>query len=309
MKKYILRSTMLCIFPVLFSCLKQSKTSTDDTYRYVNVKTARVIRTDIVAYATFNGISQFQKKEDIRSSVTGYVDYLPFKIGDRIKKGQVFALVNTKEQNALREAAKIDTTLQILASPIKVINNATGVITAVAIQSGDYISEGEVLATVVQPNSLVIQMNVPYGYHDRLKAGMPCKILTPSGQLLDAKITDRLPLIDPLTQSQAFILKLNNDDLPENLNVQVKIQDKEHKAVLCVPLEALQSDELLTDFWVMKVLDDTLAVKQKVIPLIRNDSLVEIASESLEEDDQVVTKGSYQLQDSTSIRVQSDKLP
>ena len=308
MKKYILKSAMLCIFPVLYSCLKQNKTSTDDTYRYVNVNTARVIRTDIEEYATFNGISQFQKKEDIRSSVTGYVNYLPFKIGDRIKKDQVFALVNTKEQNAIREAAKLDTTLQVLAGPIKVINNATGVITEVAIQAGDFISEGEVLATVVQPNSLVIQLNVPYGYQDWLKVGTPCKILIPSGQLLDAKITDRLPLIDPLTQTQVFLIKLTKDDLPENLNVQVKIQDKQHKNVLCVPLEALQSNELLTDFWVMKVLDDTLAVKQKVIPLIKNDSLVEIASENLQANDQVVTRGSYQLQDSTSIRIQTDKL-
>jgi hypothetical protein len=61
----------------------------------------------------------------------------------------------------------------------------------------------------------------------------------------------------------------------------------------------------MTEFWVMKVVDDTLAVKQNVYPSLRNDSLVKIepSPNGLRLQDLVITEGAYQMQDSTIVSI------
>ncbi len=51
----------------------------------------------------------------------------------------------------------------------------------------------------------------------------------------------------------------------------------------------------------MKVTNDSLALKQKVVPLLKNDSIVQVKSESLKVNDLVITEGAYQMQDSTIV--------
>ena len=78
---------------------------------------------------------------------------------------------------------------------------------------------------------------------------------------------------------------------------------KEDKSAITIPKTALQTNELLTDFWVMKVINDSLAIKQNVMPLLHNDSLVQIQSDKLKINDLVITEGAYQMQDSTIVSI------
>jgi multidrug efflux pump subunit AcrA (membrane-fusion protein) len=270
----------------------------------INVHAGKVVRRDIKEYITFNGVLQYQKKENIRSGVTGYIEALPFEIGSHIRAGQTFATVRTKEQEALQEVAKIDSSLARFSKPIRILSNASGVLTQLNVVVNDYIVEGEILATIAQPQSLVVSVNVPYEYRNTVKPGTGCEIILQDNTILQARLTGVLPVIDPLVQSQNFLIALpGHEELPENLNVQVRTILSASREALCIPKKALQSNELLTDFWVMKVLGDTLALKTPVHPLIQSDSLVEVSSEYLSTDDVVVTEGGYQMHDSTVVSI------
>ena len=293
------------IFLLLVSFGCKNQTEIDVAERTpIPVKATMVIEQDLKEYLTFNGVTQYLKKENIRSNVTGYISSMSYKIGDAIKRGQAFAKVKTKEQEALDEAVKIDSSLAKFSAPLTINCNSSGIISTLNVQQHDYVAEGDVLATISQPNSLVIQVNVPYEYEGHVKIGMPCEIILQNSETITAKITGTLPIIDPVAQSQTFLITLPDHNLPENLNVIVKTIYKEAPKSVCVPHDALQTNELMTDFWVMKILGDTLAIKEKVIPLISNDSLVQIESEQIKPNDWVVTKGSYQMQDSTLVSVQ-----
>jgi len=270
----------------------------------INVRAAYVGQNDIREYLTLNGVTQYAKKENIRANVTGYISWLPFERGSKIRPGQTFATLWTKEQDALSEAIKIDSTLAKFTNPLRIASNATGVITILNVVKNDYVAEGEILATVAQPRTLVVQVNVPNEYEDNIDIGTICEIILQNEKTITTKITGILPIIDPIAQSQNFLIALPDEDLPENLNLQVRTIYKEKKNALSIPHEALQTNELLTNFWVMKVLHDTLAVKQKVIPLLHNDSLVQIQSENIKLNDKVITEGSYQMQDSTLVSIQ-----
>lgn len=291
----------ILLLVINFLACKKTVEAVSEKKAPINVSVVAVQQNDIKEYLTFNGVTQYQKKENIRSNVTGYISWMTYKIGDNISNGQTFASVRTKEQDALKEAVKIDSSLSKFVSPITIRSNATGVFTMLNITANDYVAEGDVLATVVQPKSLVIQVNVPYEYEDAIQIGSSCEIILQNGAVLEAKVTGTLPTIDPVAQSQIFLIALPDANLPENLNVQVKTIYKEDTTAMTIPKTALQTNELLSDFWVLKIVNDSMALKQKVIPLLRNDSLVQVKSEALKVNDLVITEGGYQMQDSTIV--------
>lgn len=301
--QYIKKLLISLIFILALSC----KTKTDNAIGKkapISVDVAEVQQHDIKEYLTFNGITQFQQKENIRSNVTGYVSWMKYKIGDPIRTGRTFATVRTKEQDALKEAVKIDSTLSKFVKPQSIQSNATGVITVLNVTTNDYLAEGDILATVVQPKSLVVQVNVPYEYEDYVSIGSSCEIVLQNEKAISAKITGILPTIDPIAQSQIFLIALPNEDLPENLNVQVRMIFREEIKAMAVPKEAIQTNELLTKYWVLKLTNDSIAIKHSVILKLKNDSLVQIESTGLNLGDKVVTKGGYQMQDSTIVSIQ-----
>lgn len=301
MKKLHARYLMAILIIMGFTACKKNADVVSEKKAPIDVTVAAVQQNNMKEYLTFNGVTQYQKKENIRSNVTGYISWATYKIGDLIKAGQTFVSVRTKEQDALKEAVKIDSSLGKFIKPIHIKSNATGFITLMNVNQNDYVAEGDVLATVVQPKSLVVQVNVPYEHENAIKIGTNCEIILHNGEAFRAKVTGTLPTIDAVAQSQVFLIALPNAKLPENLNVQVRIIFKEDKQALTVPKIALQTNELLTEFWVMKLVNDSLALKQKVMPLLRNDSLVQVNSEGLKINDLVITEGAYQMQDSTIV--------
>jgi multidrug efflux pump subunit AcrA (membrane-fusion protein) len=301
--QFINKFSIFVVFILALSC----KNKTDNSIGKkapISVQVAEVQQNDIKEYLTFNGITQFQQKENIRSNVTGYVSWTKYKIGDHIRTGQTFATVRTKEQDALKEAVKIDSTLSKFVKPQSIQSNATGVITILNVTTNDYLAEGDILATVVQPKSLVVQVNVPYEYEDYVSIGSSCEIVLQNEKSISAKITGTLPTIDPVAQSQSFLIALPNEDLPENLNVQVRMVYREDTKAMTVPKSALQTNELLTEYWVLKLTNDSVAIKHSVTPKLKNDSLVQIESNKLHIGDKVITIGGYQMQDSTIISMQ-----
>ncbi|PQJ81158.1 efflux RND transporter periplasmic adaptor subunit [Polaribacter glomeratus] len=301
-KKYAIYSIALALsINFIFTACKKTVTTTTDKKAPITVLVAEVTQNHLKEYLTFNGVTVYQQKETIRASVTGYISRMHYKIGDAIRMGQTFASIRTKEQDALKEAVKIDSSLSKFINPIIIRSNATGIFTLLNVTQNDYVAEGDLLATVVQPASLVIQLNVSFEYENAIQIGATCEIMLQNGETITAKITSTLPTIDAVAQSQLFIIALPKGNLPENLNVQVRTIYKEDQSALTIPKSALQTNELLTEFWVMKVVDKWLAIKQKVVPMLKSDSLIQVTSKGLKVHDLVITQGGYQLQDSTIV--------
>lgn len=293
----------LGILALFFSCKGNNKDTPAPEKTAIEVKTVMVLNRDIKEYQVFNGATQYLKKESLRANITGYISYLPYGRGDQVRRGATFATLRTKEQSALAEAVKIDSSLAQFAKPLRITTNATGIITQLNIVKGDYVAEGDILAVIAQPKTLVVKVNVPYSEKNTMDVGTPCQIMIPNQNSINAKITGKLPVIDSVNQTQAFLIALPDQQLPERLNVNVRTVLKQDSAALSIPHMALQTNELMTEFWVMKVFNDTLAIKEKVTPLLQNDSVVQIISVNVKLGDHVVTEGSYEMQDSTRVKI------
>ena len=64
------------------------------------------------------------------------------------------------------------------------------------------------------------------------------------------------------------------------------------------------TNETQSEFWVMKIINDTLAVKIPVIKGFENDSVSEISSPLLNKNDLVISEGAYGLPDSTVVKIE-----
>jgi len=305
--KKIISITAICTLLFSFGCHHNKVKDEDEitpreaTTTRSEVSVVHPQQQTITEYLQFNGVTQFQKKNNIRSTNTGYITSLPFKTGDRIQQGTIFCTINTKEQQALKNISSADSSLNKFQKPLNVISNATGVITAINVLQGDYISEGDVLATASEPTSLIVVVNVPYENHQFAKEGSPCELVLSDGKIISTSISGMMPSVETASQSQAFFIRLPEQSLPENLNVILRIPYKKSVNTLCVATSAVQTDELQKDFWLMKVVHDSLALKVPVQTGLRNDSLTEIISKNISLSDNIISKGAYGLTDSTHV--------
>lgn len=255
-------------------------------------------------FITLNGVTRFLKQGTIRSQATGYISGMNYSINRYIQRGALFCTIRTKEQDVLRGMRDLDSSMKVLQKPLPVISNAAGLLTAVNVHNGDYVSEGEVLAEVKEPASLVLVVNVPFEYTKQIRTGSPCELQFADGRKMTLRISGILPTVESTSQTQSYFINMPDQTIPENLNVTLKLSIREsYSHSLTIPISALQTDELEREFWVMKIRNG-IAYRTPVVPGVQSGEQVEIKGGELVSGDSIVTEGSYGLDDSSLIMIQ-----
>ncbi len=252
---------------------------------------------------TFNATTQYQQKAVLRAGITGYIHHRGWKTGDVVKAGETFCTITSKEQQALKN---IDQTglLEKFRAPIPVRAGSSGIITSVTYQNGDYVSEGDVLANLVEQSSLVLLVNVPVDYLNRVHAGTSCTVIMPDGKQLSTHLQRGLPTADPAVQTQSFIVPMGGSNLPEGANLKVMVPLSNSESGLAVPVKAVQTDEIQEHFWIFKIGKGSQALKVDVQEgKISTDSLQEIKSDKISADDKIIIDGAYGLADSSKVQI------
>jgi Barrel-sandwich domain of CusB or HlyD membrane-fusion len=296
---------------IIFLFLSSCKKTDEETETAGEVKALVTLTTpeynSLSEYMEFNAVTQFQRKDNLRATATGYISSIYFNPGNSIERGEVFCSISTKEQNALRTLSETDSSLQKFQNPLTIESNATGIISTINVLNGDYVNEGDVIATVLEPGSLVLNLNVPYESHNIVTKGKACEVYLPDGKIINTYISQSLPTVDPKTLAQVYLIDMGSYSLPENLNVTVRVAVNKQTNVLSLPIKAVQTDEEQKEFWVMKLVNDSLAVQVPVITGAQNDSLIQIISDVISTDDKIILQGAYGLPDSSMVIIQKEE--
>ena len=296
----------LLIITIFLSACKHKETAVAETPEPTKTRVTIVqpVKQSLTDYLLLNANTVFQKKVVVRANITGYIIAIPWKAGDRISAGSVFCSIKTKEQDALKNLSQREPSLKQFQESIKIKTNAAGFITAVNYLAGDFVNEGDILATISEPSSLVLAVNVPYEYHQYVYNGRSCQVKLPDGKTINASITLSIPVIDAVSQTQQYFIRLSdNQTLPENMNVIVRIPMKQKMNVICLPLDAIQTNETQDEFWVMKLSGDSMALRVPVTVGTQNDSLKEVMS-GIGMTDKIIVQGGFGLADSALISIQ-----
>jgi len=239
-----------------------------------------------------NAVSAFLLKSAVKSNSNGYLQVVNATLGKLVNKGDELFVIKTKEANSLGNALiKLDTTFHFDGT-IHIKSPGTGYITQINYRIGDYVQDGEALATITDTKSFVFLLDLPYELKSYLPNNHKLELKLPDGTNLQGRLEAPMPMVDAVSQTQNFIIKVNTSiSIPENLIAKVALVKKLKINTTSIPKAALLSNDTQTEFWIMKMIDSVTAVRVDVKKGIETNSNVEILSPQLFSKDKLVLTG------------------
>src|SRR3569832_90490 len=291
----------------LDTCKSNKKAEGDDdasVKAQTPVTVTSVDQSSLTDYIDLNATSVFQQKNYIKSIANGYIQQANAQPGHFVNKGEVLFVVKTKEAQAIGNSINVlDTTLKF-PGVNKIKSPGPGYVTQLSHQTGDYVQDGEALATVSDRSSLVFLMQVPYELRQYVTQGENIELTLPGGQTVSSHVASFMPSVDTVAQTQGVVLFFNaQQQIPENLVAKARIVKSHKSNSNSLPKSAILSNETQTEFWVMKLINPTTAVKIPVKKGIEAGDRVEILSPKFSNQDKIVVTGNYGLADTAKVKI------
>jgi len=93
------------------------------------------------------------------------------------------------------------------------------------------------------------------------------------------------------------------DKIPGNLIANINLVKSTNSNAEVLPKAAVLGDETQTNFWVMKLINDSTAIKVSVSKGFENNDEVEITSPVFTKDDRILLTGGYGLSDTARVSI------
>ena len=251
-----------------------------------------------------NATSVFQLKTFIKAKATGYLQSVNAQLCNYINKGQQVFVIKTKEAEALGNTINaLDSSFRFTGL-VHIKSPGSGYVTTLNYRNGDYVQDGEQLAIISDRNSFVFLLDLPYELKPFLTGNKNIQLKLPDGTQLNGYVASLMPTVDPVSQTQGIVIKVNgNQQIPEGLIAKVVLVKKSKSNAVSLPKEAVLTDEVQGEFWVMKLIDSVTAVKVAVKKGLENGSSVEILSPVFSMNDKILLTGNYGLSDTARVTV------
>jgi hypothetical protein len=303
MKNFLVLSMIACF--LIYSCKthNESKTETPSEGR-VPVTTINPEKSTMVEAIELNATSDFLLKILVKSNTNGYLQEVNVQLGDKVGKGDKMFVLRSKEaENLGNTINKVDTTLKF-SGLINIVSNGVGYITKLGYEAGDYVQDGETLTEISDLNSLVFLLDLPYELKPFLPLNNNVTLTLPDGQILNGVITKPMPTVDPVSQTQKYVIKVYPvSSIPGDLIAKVAFIKNQKKSAISLPKGAILTNETQSEFWIMKMTDSISATKVLVTKGIETSDRVEILTPKLKLTDQILLTGNYGLADTASVSV------
>jgi multidrug efflux pump subunit AcrA (membrane-fusion protein) len=294
----------LCV--LLFSCHSADKAADDDAK--VTSKTPVSVTTvndsTLTDYIDLNATSTTLQKNYVKSNANGYVQIANAQLGKNVSKGQLLFTIKTKEAQSIGNSINIlDTTFKF-SGVNKITAASSGYISQLSHQKGDYVADGEPLAVISDRNSFVFLMQLPYELKQYVKMGQHVDLTLPGGIKVDGAVNSFMPTVDTVSQTQGVVIKINSSQqIPENLIAKARIVKSAKTNTVSLPKSAILSNETQTEFWVMKLINDSTALKVPVKEGIQSGDRIEILSPKFTKQDKIIISGNYGLPDTAKVKI------
>jgi multidrug efflux pump subunit AcrA (membrane-fusion protein) len=293
--------TGIFILTALTGCKHAAPVYEKTNHSTVPVKVSSVRTGKLETYMELNATSVFLFKASVKTPVTGYVENILINQGDRVEKNQILFKIKTKEANSLSTDSLNNMGFSGIVS---VKSAASGIVSSVGHSFGDYIAESDELCQISIPGSFVFILDVPFELSDLIRLNASCDIALPDSEVIKGIIRSRLPAMAGNSQTERYIVRLAKPkNLPENLSVKIRMINKVQKEAVSLPKSAILTDETMKSFWVMKVVNDSMAVKVPVTTGISTEEYIQITGPVFLPSDLFLTSNNYGLGDTVYVRI------
>lgn len=249
--------------------------------------------------AWVNATSTYLNSSVINSTITGYVTRSGLYPGEYVHAGQVLFTLQTKEASIL--ADQLPDSLKFNGK-IKIKAPLDGFINQLNHQQGDYVQDGEQLCTISSSSSFAFIMQVPVDLVNKINLHQQVVLQLPDHTTVNGNIISGMPSMDSLSQTEAYLVRVaSSRHLPQNMIAKVKIISQAAQDAQIVPKEAVLSDEAENGFWVMKMINDSMAVRVNIKKGIEDGGHVQILSPQFPPGTRLLNSGNYGLPDTAFV--------
>lgn len=307
MKKYLIVISVFLFVAVISSCnnsSSDSEDSSDSTETITPVTITHPSKSNMQETVEVTAMSSYLLKTYVKANAVGYLQSADVHLGQLVSKGQTLFIIKTKEAEALGNTINsIDSSLHF-SGTVTVKAPGNGYITQLSFTAGNYVQDGEQLAEITDTKSFAFILDLPYELKPYLPLNQTVQLRLPDSIILQGYVQSALPTVDSVAQTQRFIIKVNTDKLiPENLLAKVNLVKETKQNTTTLPKEAVLSNEEQTEFWVMHLINDSVAVKLPVQKGIEKNNEVEIISPPLSDSDRIILTGNYGLSDTAKVSI------
>jgi multidrug efflux pump subunit AcrA (membrane-fusion protein) len=297
---------LLCLIAsagLAVSCRQVAQATDEATEVKTPVTIIPVTYKSFSSTVTLPAVASFLNKSIIRATTAGTIQQILINQGDFISPGQLLFTIKTREATALENKTQADTSLSF-AGLIKISSHIEGIINSITYQKGDFVQEGDEMAVVSDQKSLVFILDVPYEFDGYIEKNRNCTIVLPDERKISGIISHKLAEMDMPSQTIRYIVKPSSASrIPGNLIASIDLVKSTKENALVIPKQAVLGNETQTDFWVMKLINDSTAIKVSVEKGYENNQEVEIMDPQFLPTDRIVLTGNYGLPDTARITI------
>ena len=287
---------------MIIGCNKKIETE-QEVVPLIPVTLTTIDTTAMNSYIDLNATATYLVKNTIKSNATGYLKTVNVQNNDFVTRGKTLFTLQTREAKVLGNSInKIDPSLNF-GRPILINAAANGYITGINAQAGDYVQDGDPLATINDSNSFGIVLSLPYDLKQYVKPNQELTAFLPDGTTIKTTVQKFMPSVDMASQTQNVVLKCSEKNIPENLIVKVRIYKNSKSKSISLPKSAVLSDETETEYWIMKMIDQNTAVKIPIEKGITSDDRIEVIAPILTSKDKILLTGNYGVSDTIKVKV------
>lgn len=265
------------------------------------VKTTTVRKGSIHDYLILTGKTIYLNKSNIMAPVTGYVTKVNVKPGSSVDKDDILFEIMTQETYTLKNKGSFIKDYQSTA----VLSPVTGIVNRLDIvKSPVFVDKNSTLCSIVDINDLQVETEVPFEYERLATPGKSCLIQLPDNSEYQAVFYKVLPEMNLKSQTMRVLARIQPRSLiPEKMIVQVLIDKSGKTERQILPKSCILSDVLMKEFWVMKIINDSTAVKIPVKLGRQNHNEAEIIEPAFNEGDNIISEGGYGLADTSLVEI------
>ena len=303
MDRAMKKSIAAGIFGLMFiTGCHQAVTKSEKTTSSAIPVTVSPLRTGrMSSYLELSATSAFLFKASVKAPVTGYIENMFISQGDGVENSRLLFTIKTKEASAVMNDSlnnlKFNGVVDVKAA-------VAGLVSSIEHPKGDYVAEGDQLCQIAVPESFVFILDIPFELSGALNLNTRCEIVLPDGHSIHGKIKSRFPSMVGSSQTERFIVKLTEPvSLPENLIAKIRIVKESIDNAIGLPKSSILTDETMKSFWVMKLINDTTAVKVLVKTGISDNEYVQIKMPVFKDTDLFLSSGNYGLGDTAKVKI------
>jgi biotin carboxyl carrier protein len=295
---------LIAVFLLAFSCTGRKEAELTGIKARTPVTVVTPQTRDLKETIAFTAVSSYLVKHSVRSPVSGTVESAPIALGGNVKPGTLLFMLKTREAAALHNISPGDSSLNFKGI-IKSFSPVNGVISSILHQAGDFVQEGDELAVVSDSKSLVFITEVPFEMKGIVEKDGDCILRLPDSTLINGVVKRRLSEMNIQDQTVSYIVEpLTGRSLPQNLIASALFDRWIVRNVQVLPRQAILGNETQTEFWIMKVINDSTAVRVPVSKGLDNGNEVGISWPILLPGDRILVTGNYGLPDTARITIE-----